>query len=301
MYIVAGSKLKVASCHAQKADQPATCNLQPATIASCRRALPLRVISFVGLLIALGASFAQPAKELRPPPPLERAEGEHQARLLVAHLLAQKPDQDSGNRGALKIRNADGTQRGVLARFMVQVTPTNWLSVYEASPTGNSPGEKFTVIHADELPNQYLLGPSYSRAAGSGAAAQKPISGNDLMKPFAGSDFWLVDLGLDFLHWPQQRVVKKQMRKNLFCDVLESTNPHPATGAYSRVVSWIAVNRPEEIVVVHADAYDSNDKLLKEFDPKRVQKINGVWQLEEMEIRNRQAGTRTKIEFNLEH
>ena len=121
------------------------------------------------------------------------------------------------------------------------------------------------------------------------------------MKPFAGSDFWLVDLGLDFLHWPQQRVIRKQMRKNLFCDVLESTNPHPAPGAYSRVVSWIAVNRPEEIVVVHADAYDSNDKLLKEFDPKRVQKINGAWQLEEMEIRNRQAGTRTRIEFNLEH
>jgi hypothetical protein len=252
----------------------------------------------LALFITL-TGFAQPASELRPPPPLDRAEGERQARILIAHLLAQKPDQDSGSRGTFKIRNADGTQREVPARFLVEVTSTNWLSIYEASPTGNSPGEKFTVMHADAHPSQYLLGPSLSRAAGAGTS-EKRISGNELMKPFAGSDFWLADLGLDFLHWPQQRVLRKQMRKNLFCDMLESTNPHPAPGAYSRVVSWIAVNRPEEIVVVHADAYDSNDKLLKEFDPKRVQKINGAWQVEEMEIRNRQVGTRTRIDFILE-
>jgi hypothetical protein len=41
------------------------------------------------------------------------------------------------------------------------------------------------------------------------------------------------------------------------------------------------------------------DKLLKEFDPKKVEKVNGVWQLEEMEIRNRQTGSRTRIDFNL--
>jgi len=286
MSLVAGCRLQVASCSGLSVANPSSFNLY--------------LLVFLACLVFPSLSVAQPANELRPPPPLDRAEGERQGKLLVAHLLSQKPDQDSANRGSLKIRNADGTQREVPARFMVRVTATNWLSVYEASPTGSSPGEKFTVIHTEGRPNQYLLGPSYSRAAG-GNAAQKPISGNELMKPFAGSDFWLVDLGLDFLQWPQQRVVRKQMRKNLFCDVLESTNPHAAPGAYSRVVSWIAVNRPEEIVVVHADAYDSNDKLLKEFDPKRVQKINGAWQLEEMEIRNRQAGTRTKIEFNLEH
>ena len=119
------------------------------------------------------------------------------------------------------------------------------------------------------------------------------------MVPFAGSDFWIADLGLEFLHWPQQRVLKKQMRKGLFCDVLQSTNPQPGPGSYARVLSWIAVNRPDDIVIVHAEAYDNRDKLLKEFDPKKVEKVDGVWQLEEMEIRNRQTGSRTKIEFNL--
>ena len=118
------------------------------------------------------------------------------------------------------------------------------------------------------------------------------------MAPFAGSDFWVADLGLEFLHWPQQRILKKQMRKGLSCDVLQSVNPQSSPHGYSRVVSWIAINRPEDIVIVHAEAYDSRNKLLKEFDPKKVEKVNGVWQLEEMEIRNRETGSRTKIEFN---
>ena len=120
------------------------------------------------------------------------------------------------------------------------------------------------------------------------------------MQPFAGSDFWIADLGLEFLHWPLQRVLRIQMRKGQSCDVLQSTNPQPVPGGYSRVVSWIAINRPEDIVIVHAEAFDTRDKLLKEFDPKKVEKINGVWQLEEMEIRNRQTGTRTRIDFNLD-
>ena len=119
------------------------------------------------------------------------------------------------------------------------------------------------------------------------------------MTPFAGSDFWIADLGLEFLHWPQQRVLRKQMRKGLSCDVLQSINPEPRPDGYSRVVSWIAINRPEDIVIVHAEAFDKQDKLLKEFDPKKVEKVNGVWQLEEMEIRNRQTATRTRIDFNL--
>jgi hypothetical protein len=120
------------------------------------------------------------------------------------------------------------------------------------------------------------------------------------MTPFAGSDFWLVDLALEFLHWPQQRVLKKEMKRDLFCDVLQSTNPAPGPGTYSRVVTWIAANRPDEIVIVQGQAYDTKDKLLKEFNPKKVRKINGVWQLESMEIRNLQTGSRTRLEFNLE-
>ena len=236
---------------------------------------------------------AQPKTELAPPPPLDPAEGERQARELVARLLEQKPQQPATNSGVLKIRDAGSNQREVPTRFEIVPGPANWLNVYEAS-TGTQT-VKLTIVHSDTQTNQYFLSQS-----GATSTAPKKLAPNDLMSPFAGSDFWIADLGLEFLHWPQQRVLRKQMRKGQFCDVLQSSNAQPAPGGYSRVLSWIALNRPEDIVIVHAEAFDEHDKLLKEFDPKKVEKINGVWQLEEMEIRNRQTGTRTRIDFNLD-
>ncbi|HWW01852.1 MAG TPA: outer membrane lipoprotein-sorting protein [Candidatus Acidoferrum sp.] len=255
-------------------------------------------VSVLFFLLSLRLCAAQPKSELAPPPPLSPAEGEREARSLLTNLLSQKPDQNSTNTGVLKVRDADRHERTVPVKFEVLLRPDRWLNTYEATPADNVPGQKLTITHQDGRANEYLLTPI--GATNSADSAPRTLTGNELMTPFAGSDFWAVDLGLEFLYWPQQRVLKKQMRKNLFCDVLQSTNPCPAPGAYSRVLSWIAVNRPDEIVVVHAEAYDFQGKLLKEFDPKKVQKVNGVWQLEEMEIRNRQTGSRTRIEFNLD-
>jgi hypothetical protein len=118
------------------------------------------------------------------------------------------------------------------------------------------------------------------------------------MVPFAGSDFWISDLGLEFLHWPKQRVLRKEMSRSVFCHVLESTNPDAPPGAYSRVVSWVGAEKPG-IVIVYAEAFDSKGAILKQFEPKKLEKVDGQWQLEEMEIRNRQTRSRTRIEFNL--
>ena len=245
------------------------------------------------LLLVPFYCLAQPKSELAPLAALEPAEGERQGRSLVARLLEQKPERAATNSGVLKIRDADGKQRDVPTLFEIVPMPTNWLNVYEAATGLNSQSVNLTILHSDGQPNQYFL-------SKSGGASPEKLAPGELMIPFAGSDFWVADLALEFLHWPQQRVLRKQMRKGQFCDVLQSVDPHPVAGGYSRVLSWIAVNHTEDIVIVHADAFDMQDKLLKEFDPKKVEKVNGVWQLEEMEIRNRQTGTRTRIDFNLE-
>jgi outer membrane lipoprotein-sorting protein len=250
------------------------------------------------LLLALAPRcFGQAQSELKPPPPLSPAEGQRQARALVSHLLAQTPEQASTNAGVLRIRDAQGNQRSVPVQFEIVPTATNWLNIYHTSAAPGSGREKLTISHRKNDPNQYWL--EKSSATGPAQPPPQELPPTALMAPFAGSDFWIADLGLEFLHWPEQRVLKKQMRKGLSCDVLQSVNPQPAPGSYSRVLSWIAINRPEDIVIVHAEAYDARDKLLKEFDPKKVEKVNGAWQLEEMEIRNRQTGSRTKIGFDL--
>jgi hypothetical protein len=116
------------------------------------------------------------------------------------------------------------------------------------------------------------------------------------MIPFANSDFWLADLGLEFFQWPSQFLIQKEMRRGRSCKMLESVNPNAHPGGYARVVSWID---NESNGIVHAEAYDIAGKRLKEFDPKDFKKVNGQWQLQEMEIRNVQSGSTTRIEFDL--
>ena len=91
-------------------------------------------------------------------------------------------------------------------------------------------------------------------------------------------------------------MVKRVVRSSRGCSVLESTNPDPSTNGYSRVVSWID---SESLGILHAEAYDAKGKLLKEYDTKKLKKVKGQWQVEEMEIDNDQTGSRTWLVFDL--
>ncbi len=196
--------------------------------------------------------------------------------------------QNVTNTGLLKIRDAKGKRTEIPVRFQLIIADASWSSVYEAGGVTNKVDVvELTAVHSDQQPNSYRVVQNTGR---------KSLLGNETMIPFAGSDFWAADLGLEFLHWPEQRLLKTEMRRSRSCRVLESTNPQPAPGVYSRVVSWIDL---ESDGIVHAEAYDFKGKLLKEFDPKEFKKVEGQWQLQEMEIRNRQTGSRTRIEFDI--
>jgi hypothetical protein len=254
-------------------------------------ALPFLLLS----LGASGGSYAQHQAEQRPPP-LDPAQAKSEARALVADLLAQLPAQNSTNTGQVRIRERGGKERKLPARFEIVVTPTNWLSVYEALNPGGVPGGvRLVVTHADNQPNQYRL--SERGAAGTTNLGPGELNPQQTMIPFADSDFWVADLGLEFLHWPEQRLLRKEMRHSKACCVLESANPQPAPGGYARVVSWIISESPHGII--HADAYDARNELIKQFDPVNLEKVGGAYQLEEVEMRNARTGSHTWLKFNL--
>ena len=124
------------------------------------------------------------------------------------------------------------------------------------------------------------------------------LKGDQTFIPFGGSDFWLCDLGLEFFHWPKQKVLPKptNLVRGREYTLLESTNPDPSTNGYSRVLSSID---KETGGILEAEAYDAKGNLLKVFEPKSFKKVNGQWELQEMEIRNVQTGSRTRLEFDL--
>jgi hypothetical protein len=287
---------------AERRPKPEARKQEPAWDHGFRFALSaaLRGTTFHCLLLSLFCAaaptcFGQRQNEPRPAP-LNPVQAEKEARALVAEMLAQRPEQNVTNTGWITISDAEGKERKTPVRFEVTSTPTNWFSVYETLPRAGGPGGlKLTVVHSGDQPNRYeLIEPA---AAGATNAVAKVLTRAQIMAPFAGSDFWIADLGLEFLHWPRQRVLLlNDMKHGKACRKLESTNPKPVPGGYARVESWIMIASPHGIV--HADAYDARGDVLKHFEPTNVEKIQGEYQLEEIAMRN-PDGSRTLIKFNL--
>jgi hypothetical protein len=215
---------------------------------------------------------------------------EIQGRALAQRILSQWPEKNFTNTGTLIIRGDKGrTEIPVSCKTLV--TETNWQNRYEAKLGPNaSDFITLTVIHSDTEPNQYLL----SEHGESARSFSGPLS-----TPFAGSDFWFGDLGLEFFHWPQQKVLPKttNLKRGREYTLLESANPSPTTNGYSRVVSWID---KESGGILEAEAFDAAGHKLKDFYPKSLEKVNGQYQVQSMIMENVQTGSRSVFEFDLD-
>jgi Outer membrane lipoprotein-sorting protein len=245
-------------------------------------------------LAAAAVCFGQPRSESDFHKTLDAASAVNEGRALVTDILAQQPDRDSTNSGVLSIHVKGQPPQSIPVRVEVLVTPTNWLNIYETKPTSNGANaSKLTVVHTAGQQNQYFL----ANTEGTNTAT-KSLEGNETMIPFAGSDFWVCDLGLDFFHWPEQRVLRYETRRSQSCAVLESTNPNPAPGAYARVLCWLQFESPHGIV--QAEARDSFNKVMKQFEPKTLEKVHGQYEPEKLQIRNRLTGSLTLIKYDLD-
>lgn len=207
----------------------------------------------------------------------------------LVEIVSQRPE-NMQVRCRLTTRGPDG--RGeALIRYSTVVSEGGWQGIYERLDTAIA--EQLVVLHRDGLPNQYV----YRKGPRMGEA-ERPVvlDGSEASIPFAGSEFWLSDLGLEFLHWPEQRLVRDRkitMRKGRPCKILESANPGAQNG-YARVLSWIDA---EYGGLIYAEGYDSKGKLMKVFSIGGFKKINGAYHPKELEIRNEKDDSRTLLEF----
>jgi len=226
------------------------------------------------------------------------SDAEIEGRKLAKSLANMAVDGHSTNTGLMLIRDGKGNTSKIPVQFEVSANGSEWTTVYRTTSTGDITRDRnrfawLTIFHALDRPNIYRI-PNIN---------PPPTETNEfifetpdqIMTPFAGSDFWDADLALEFFHWPDQKIIKKEFSRGRGCMVLESMNPNPTNG-YSKVDCWVD---EESYGIVHAEAFDPKGKKLKEFDPKSFKKVNGQWQLQDMEIRNVQTGSRTTIHFDL--
>lgn len=239
----------------------------------------MKVLLFVALLAS--SAFAQGTKSNPAPAPDKPIDAE----ALLKEVVGNPPKAASEVVGVLKIRNASGKIREVPIKWSIKPGEGDWNDVYQTR--GNIPAEDLIVIHRAGAANQY----DYRRDGKKVAEAA-----TNLFLPFATSDFYLADLGLEFLHWPNPKHVKTEMSNSRACYVIDTTNPHPAGDAYRRVRCWIDT---ESGGLIRAEAYDAKNQLLKEFEIAHVKKVEGRWQISELVIRNEQTDSKTRLLFDL--
>jgi hypothetical protein len=271
------------------------CSAQPETLAPDaaspsgpstdrrQRALPIL------LLVALSAL-------MEPGLAAQRSTPDEEGQALAAELRTEQPTEALTTAGLLRVRDPNG-KWGEAIPVRLEITPGTgyWQTRYLALTTNQVPFETLIVTRSDGAPTRY----DHTRAGEPGrpTGAAVTLTGDAAAIPFAGSEFWLSDLGLEFLHWPQQRVLRHEMRKGRSCKVLESLNSSSSATNYARVLSWIDI---EHRGILRAEAYDRDRRLLKEFSIGSFKKVDGRWQLKSMEIRNEKTDARTRLEFDLE-
>jgi hypothetical protein len=213
---------------------------------------------------------------------------------LAAELRAVTPGENSEITGVLKIRGRN-FRNDVPVTCKIVAGDKSWQSIYEAKATPLSAAETLIIVRSSNAPNQYLYARAPQPKDPLPTPAPLPIEKAGV--PFAGSDFRCTDLGLEFLHWPEQERVKGEMRLGRPCHVLESRDPKGTEVV--RVKSWIDKETGGLLI---AEAYDRDNRTVKEFSlsGSSFRKIDGRWQLEEMRIRSPRVGSQTILKFNLE-
>ncbi len=208
---------------------------------------------------------------------------------LANALCSMRPVENATWRGVMRISGRGHKTIAVPVTCQTSLGESDWTVTYTAGPTNSTGAEKLLIHFSTNAPPQYL----YTPASGQ----PKSLTGAEKDLPFGGSDFWLSDLGFEFYHWPDQNRLKGEMRRTRPCFVLQSVNPLPATNSYGRVKVWL---EKESGMPLEAEIYGADGGLLKKFALGSVKKVNGRYQLKDMEITNEKTGSRTELVFDLD-
>jgi len=133
-----------------------------------------------------------------------------------------------------------------------------------------------------------------------GKAEPRKLALAERATPFLSGDFAYEDLELAFLRWPNQKFVRESRRLGFDCWVIESAPAADTPSQYRRVLMWVDKHY---MAVVIAEAYDTKNKLLKNFEVKSVRKLDdkGHYIVGQVALENVQKKSRTVLRVREDH
>ncbi len=211
---------------------------------------------------------------------------ESQGRELAQRLRTLAPEDPSTNQAVLRIRNREG-RRQIPVTVVTQPGKGRWTVEYQVGGQGAKGAGEISRIHYNaEGPPTYE-----ARVEESGKPPSKDVlvSGDNAI---AKSDFLLHELGMEFLHWPEQRVSGRELSNGRWCQVLESVSKNPEGPA--SVKSWI----DEKLgVVLSAEVYDARKVRLKHFSITQFREQADRWTCS-VSMVDDVRGTKTQLAFD---
>lgn len=196
------------------------------------------------------------------------------------------PQDPSTNQAVLKIRNREG-RRQIPVTVITQPGKGRWWVEYQVAGDGGKGGREISRIHYNaEGPPTYE---AWVEAPGK-PSTKEGLAPND--RVIANSDFLLSELGMEFLHWKEQRINGRELSNGRWCKVLESTSKKPEGPASVR--SWI----DEKLgVVLSAEVYDARNVRLKHFSITQFREQADRWTCS-VSMVDDVRGTKTELTFD---
>ena len=208
-----------------------------------------------------------------PPPP--------SAPELMRSVVAQLPREPLTIAGKLIVRR----RRGVpVAGYHFELN-ADWGAIppsatYRIDDNFGDPLEQLTIFHGSQLNYKYMRGNPLENANLTG-----------LSHSIQKTDLTWADLTLAFLWWPDAKITGEESIRTFDCYIVEVSAPE-GNQEYKTVKIWISrKNR----IMLQAEGYDKDHKLLRKLWIKSCKKIDGKWMIKDMEIQKYPALQRTKL------
>ena len=229
-------------------------------------------------------TLAQSAEKAKPLPtvPKDIASQKAMGVALAESLRGMRLVNQDEIKGNLRIRKPRGKRENVAVTFRAEVDGAVQVETFETAKG------TLQIRKTPGKPNEYFFTAPDTKEG-------KKMEGAELNQIFAGSDFTLGDLGLEFLQWPNQQVIGRASRLRETCNILLSKPENVLPGGYSHIKCWVEIHNRALLCV---EAYRGT-KRVKLFQAKSFKKLEDEWQLRELELRNDVTDARTQIQFDL--
>ena len=113
-------------------------------------------------------------------------------------------------------------------------------------------------------------------------------------RSFVNSDFTYEDLEKQKVDKDTHSILRSESYEQYECWVLERIPKAESDSKYSKRVSWIV---KESLMPVKGEFYDKQNRLVKTFVAKRLEKIDGIWTAMETEMYDLTKEHRTRLKI----